>query len=77
VKVSRSDKRAYSPGYPYQAVQVWTPKYCPAPPFVASGEFKRAFRRALRAYGLHKVTDRDVTKPPASLVERIYEEIGT
>lgn len=77
VKVSRSDKRAYSHGYPYQAVQVWTPKHYPAPPFVASGGFKRAFRRALREYGLRKVTDRDVTKPPASLIERIFEEIGT
>ena len=76
VKVSRSDKRAYSYGYPYQAVQVSTPKYCPPPPFVASGEFKRAFRRALRAYGLRKLTDRDVTKPPARLVDLIYREIG-
>ncbi len=77
VKVSRSDKRAYSYGYPYQAVQVWTPKHYPAPPFVASGEFKRAFRRALRAYGLRKLTDLDVTKPPAFLLEHIYERIGT
>jgi len=77
VKVSRSDKRAYSLGYPYQAVQVWTAKHYPAPPFVASGEFNRAFKRALRAYGLRKITDRDVTKPPPPLVELIYEEIRT
>ena len=77
VKVSRSDKRAYSYGYPYQAVQVWTPKHYPAPPFVASGEFRRAFRRALRKYGLSKVTGLDVTKPPPSLVQLIYREIGT
>jgi hypothetical protein len=72
VKVGRSDNHAYAYGYPYQAVQVWTAKHYPALPFAASADFKRAFKAAVKAFGLRKLIDRDITTPPRSLIELIH-----
>ncbi len=48
VRVSKSDKKAYEPGYPFQFIQIWKRKSYPPPPFVINNAFREALRKAAK-----------------------------
>jgi len=75
VRVPRSERGIYDPTYPYQAVQVHPLRHYPRPPFAITPAFKKAFDQALREFGLKKVVDQDITKPPIRLLTAIQEEL--
>lgn len=72
VKINRSDIKAYSRSYPYQAIQVWRPSYYPLPPFRIDGKFRKALELAIVEYGVHKLQDLKTTILPAKILKRIY-----
>ena len=51
VPVAKNDKRAYSPGYPFQAVQVGKPNRYPIPPFGIDKAFRKALSKAIKDFG--------------------------
>jgi hypothetical protein len=76
VPIPRSERGTYEPGYPCQAVQVHSLRHYPRPPFAITPAFKKAFVQALREFGLKKVVDQDITKPPIRLLTAIQEELA-
>jgi len=73
VRVPKSDKKAYSTGYPFQAVQVWSPRHYPEPPFRVEPRFRNAFKKAVREFGADKIWEQDVVRPSKSLMTLIYD----
>jgi len=72
IRVSRSDKKAYDPEYPYQVVQVRSPKHYPTPPFHIDGRFRSALSAAVRQMG-EEYIDRLVTlRPSEKLLASIH-----
>ena len=78
VKVDRTEKKAYSPEYPYQVVQVWKLKNYPSPPFRIDKRFKKAFSRAVKDFGPTRIKEMKSFKPPRrllSLTEKHFHEV--
>jgi hypothetical protein len=75
VKVGRKDKKAYYADYPYQAIQVWTRKHYPSPPFVVTTPFRAALRAACLKYGIERIKKMRSTRPPSRLLQMIANEI--
>jgi len=71
VRVHRSDK-AYESDYPYQVVQVRSPKHCPPPPFVIDRRFRLALRAAVRELGVDYVERLVTLRPSEKLLAGIY-----
>jgi hypothetical protein len=71
VRVPRSEKKAYCSGYPYQAVQVWSLRHYPEPPFRVEPRFRSAFKKALREFGPDEIKERDMVKPTNKLIDLI------
>ena len=74
VKVSRADK-AYFNDYPFQAVQVSTPKYYPAPPFAIGSDFRMAFSKAVVDFGIDRVRGLRSARVPNALLELVVKRI--
>jgi len=72
VRVPKSDKRAYCSGYPYQAVQIWSLKYYPEPPFRIDRQFRSAFSKAVREFGIDEVKESGIVKPSQKLINLIH-----
>jgi len=68
VQVDISDA-SYESGYPYQAVQVFSPGKYPLPPFQITPEFKKAFDEATKSYGVEKLKSIDTLKPSKKLLD--------
>lgn len=75
VRVPRSDKKAYDRFYPYELVQVLPLRRYEPPPFRLDAEFRSAFREAVREYGLHKLEALKGPRPPAKLLQMIYDRL--
>jgi hypothetical protein len=75
VKVGRRDKKAYYADYPYQAIQVWTAKHYPSPPFVVTPAFRTALRAASLKLGVERIKKGRSTHPPLKLLKMIAEEM--
>jgi hypothetical protein len=71
VRVPKSDKKAYCAGYPYQAVQVWSPRHYPETPFRIEPRFRSAFRKAVKEFGADEIRDKDMVKPSKKLIDLI------
>ena len=68
VPVSRKDGNSYENDYPFQAVQVHNSKSCPSPPFSITKEFRSAFKKATKRYGIKKVETSSSLKPGNALL---------
>ncbi|MBI5300567.1 MAG: phosphatidylserine/phosphatidylglycerophosphate/cardiolipin synthase family protein [Chloroflexi bacterium] len=71
-KVSPKDKKAYVRAYPYQAIQVWTLRYYPPPPFTLDSKFKLAFKKALSEYGAEAIKQLKTARIPKWITDRVY-----
>jgi len=72
VPVASSDKGAYQKKWPFQAIQVHALKKCPSPPFQITNEFRTAFRKAVRDWGIEKLSERNSLQVPAKLLKSTY-----
>lgn len=75
VEIERKDKEAYYVGYPYQAIQVWTRRHYPLPPFVVTTPFRAALRSACLKYGIERIKKLGSTRPPLRLLQMIANEM--
>lgn len=73
VRVPKSDKKAYCAGNPYQAVQVWSPRHYPEPPFRIEPLFRSAFRKAVKEFGVDEIRDGNMTRPTKRLIDLIND----
>jgi hypothetical protein len=73
-RVRRTEK-AYEPDYPYQAVQVWTPRHYASPPFVITRAFRTALSAACLRLGIQKIKNLRKTPPPARLLQILAREM--
>jgi hypothetical protein len=72
VRVPRSDKKAYDPANPYEAVQLWSPRHYEPPPFGLDVRFKSSFSKAVSEYGPSKIEALKSRRLPARLLDLIY-----
>lgn len=70
VPIPKEDK-AYDPVYCYQSIQVNPNSKYPAPPFIITKEFKRAFIESLKEFGIDDICKRKDLSPPLELLELI------
>lgn len=75
VKVSRKDKKAYYADFPCQAIQVWTTRHYPPPPFVITREFRAALCKASVAFGVERMQAMRSTRPQARLLKMIAKRM--
>jgi len=69
VPVNVDDKKAYQKEYPFQAIQVPKLSQYPHPPFFLSKEFKAAFKKAAKEYGVEKIENSSTLKVSMRLLE--------
>ena len=72
VPIPKSDRKAYTSQYPYQAIQVWSLTHYPAPPFRIDQRFRLAFSKAIRELGAESIRESDPSKPSKWLIDFIY-----
>lgn len=74
VPVAKNDKRAYSPGYPFQAVQVGKPNRYPIPPFGIDKAFRKALSKAIKDFGgTIRIEALRSMKPSKRFINLIYK----
>ena len=61
--------------FPYQAIQAWSLRHYPPPPFNITKDFNTAFKAAVLAYGKKRLERRRTTRPPEQLLELIAEKM--
>ena len=61
----------FSKDCPCQAIQVWSLRHYPPPPFTITKAFRAAFKAAIRAYGIKHLRRFCWTRPPEQLLEMI------
>ncbi len=72
IQVPLSDKKAYEPAYPYQAIQVRSKVHYPTPPFdIDSRNFRRALKKAVAEFGYERLVNSRSVRPPAELLKKI------
>lgn len=72
IRVPRSDKKAYDPEYPYQVVQVRSPRYYPTPPFQIDARFRSALSATVRQVGEDYVERLVTLRPSEKLLASVY-----
>jgi len=81
VPVEPDEKNAYEKEYPFQAIQVHKLSQYPLPPFHISKEFTKAFKNAVKEYGIEKIENSltlRVSKKLLALTEKyinVYENV--
>jgi hypothetical protein len=75
VKVGRNDKRAYFRDYPFQAVQVSTPRHYPPPPFAVTHDFRAALQKASVAFGVERLKRLRSARVPVSFLKLIAKRM--
>jgi hypothetical protein len=73
VRVTKSDKKAYCHDYPYQAVQVHSMRHYADIPFRIDRQFRSAFSKAVREFGIDKLKESGIVKPGRKLINLIHE----
>ncbi len=58
VKVDRSDKKSYTSGYPYEAIQIWPGSRYPSPPFTLDVRTKNAILRTTTELGVESIDNK-------------------
>lgn len=74
VKLDR-DYEYYEKAFPFQAVQVHKPTECPRPPFLIDTSFRKAFRKALKEYGVDRLDAVQSLTPPEKFLKAIEKYI--
>ncbi len=69
VHVDPDEKNAYEREYPFQAIQVHKSSRYPPPPFHISKEFTKAFKSAVKEYGIEKIEYSPTLKAPKKLLD--------
>ena len=77
VSVGRTERDSYEREYPYQAVQVHRLRFYPKPPFDITREFRSAFKKAAKRYGIEKIQSSSKLKPKVELLEYTAEYFST
>jgi hypothetical protein len=72
IRVPRSDKKAYESDYPYQVIQVHSPKHYPPPPFVIDHRFRSALSGTVREVGVDYIERLVTLRPSEKLLAAIY-----
>jgi hypothetical protein len=72
IRVPRSDKKAYDREYPYQVVQVRSPRHYPAPPFHIDTRFRSALSAAVRQVGDDYVNRLVTLRPSEKLLASVH-----
>lgn len=75
VPVETKDLEAYEEDYPYQAIQVHKINQYPEPPFKIEREFRSAFKKAIKKYGINKIENRKSLVLPKSLIDDVARSI--
>ncbi|EKS32653.1 hypothetical protein [Afipia clevelandensis] len=65
----------YEPDHPFQAVQANAPRRCPRPPFRLDRRFRRAFKGAVREYGLERIERFDGRRPSREFLDLIVANL--
>lgn len=65
----------FSKDFPCQAIQVWSLRQYPPPPFALTKAFRNAFRTAVRRYGVKRLRRFRWTRPPVRLLDLIAREM--
>ena len=65
----------YERDWPYQAIQVWSLRHYPPPPFAITKDFRIAFKTAILAYGVERLKKLKTTRPPEQLLEMIAKNM--
>ncbi|HUJ10850.1 MAG TPA: hypothetical protein VL171_12565 [Verrucomicrobiae bacterium] len=73
-KIDRKEKGFVS-AWPFQAIQVWSLRHYPPPPFAITKKFRTAFNAAVREYGIDRVKNLRTTRPPKPLLEIIVKKM--
>ncbi|HKV23160.1 MAG TPA: hypothetical protein VJN93_01085 [Candidatus Acidoferrum sp.] len=76
VRVRRRDKAAYFEDYPFQAVQVFTPRHYPPPPFAITKEFRTALHKTSRAFGVGRLTKLRSARVPKMLLKMLAKRMA-
>lgn len=71
VKIAPKEKRYYSRGWPYHAVQVNPSSKYPLPPFQITAQFRKALAAAIRAYTPDRIRDAKTDIPSVRLIHLI------
>ena len=73
VKVSKSDKRAFDSGYPWQAIQVFQNARYAAPPFRLDSDSRRALARAVTEMGTEAFESLASAKAPVRFIRLLKQ----
>ncbi len=76
VRVPRNEKNAYFEDYPYQAVQVATPRHYPSPPFAITKAFRRALREASISFGINRLENLRSVVAPGKFLKLIWSSLN-
>ena len=77
VSVDRTEHDSYEREYPYQAVQVRKLRFYPNPPFSITKEFRSAFKKAAKRYGIGKIQNLSKLTPKIKLLKYTAEYLAT
>src|ERR1017187_6254364 len=72
VRVSSADKKAYSRSYPFEVIQVWSPKHYPPPPFHVDARFRSAFKAVIYEVTPKRIMNLKSVIPSAALVDKVH-----
>lgn len=73
VSVDAKDTGAYEKEYPYQAIQIHKLNQYPEPPFTIEKEFRAAFKKSVRDYGIDKIENIKRLVLPKSIINNMAE----
>lgn len=70
VKLTAAERR--DSGYPYEAVQIWSPNRYSERPFLIDSRFRRAFAQAVHKYRPDNIRKEKTTLPKEPLLDLVY-----
>lgn len=75
VKISPKERRYYSAGWPYHAVQVNPSSKYPLPPFQISSQFRKALAAAIKTYTPKRIKDAKTDIPSVRFIDLIAKQM--
>lgn len=75
VKINPKEKRYYSRGWPYHAVQVNPASKYPLPPFQITAKFRKALSDAIKTYTPERIKNAKTDKSSVRLIDLIAKEL--
>jgi hypothetical protein len=76
VPVEEGDKHAYEAAFPFQSIQVHPLSQYPEPPFIITKEFRTAFKKALKEYGIERIQNAEKLSVPPSLQRKVADYLS-